>query len=239
MALGTAPSTLLTVDQLILLAYKRSSLIPIQQAAPSGEQLAHARQLLGVIADSLQAYGTSAWVLDFEELSLTVGEETYSMPSDVLNLVDDGSYIQAGETDNNQSTGETPVAQISAAQWNALSSKSATGNPKLYWADRSAHVVQVRVWPVPTEAGTIRFLVHRQLGSHASGNVDLDFPRYWQAFLISALAHDLASDAAMPAEKVGLLARERDGQLSWARMYSATDEGPNVTLIHRTPYGVC
>jgi hypothetical protein len=227
------------VDQIIGLAFKRASLIPIQQSAPGGEQLAHGRQLLGVIADSLQAYGTSAWVLDFEELTLTVDEETYSLPADVLNVVDDGSYIQSGESDTNQTTGETPVTQISAAQWNSLSSKSATGNPKLYWADRSAHTLEVRVWPVPSEAGTIRFLVHRQLGSHASGNVDLDFPRYWQAFLISALAHDLASDSAMPAEKVGLLAKERDRQLDWARLYSSPDEGVNISLTHTTPYGGC
>lgn len=209
MTASAVPSTQISINTLILLAFKRAGLLPVEaklSGANMVPKLEHGRQLLDLIMDSLATEGFMARTMGFHDLPIVAGESTYTLPDGILDVFEDAMFVPSENPDTKHTTGELVCKQIDLATWQTLTTKGSTSSrPQLYAAFRSGATVQLRFWPVPSEAGTMRVKTVRLLGSSADGTKTPDLHRYWFDALVWCLAYYVAVDGSMPLEKVMLL----------------------------------
>lgn len=209
MTASAVPSTPISINTLILLAYKRAGLLPVEaklSGANMVPKLEHGRQVLDLIMDGLATEGFMARTMGFYDLPIVAGESQYTLPDTVLDVFEDAMFVPSENEDTKHTTGELVCKQIDLATWQTLTTKgSISTRPQLYAAFRSGATVELRFWPVPSEAGTMRVKTVRLLGSNADGSKTPDLHRYWFDALVWCLAYYVAVDSSMPAEKISFL----------------------------------
>lgn len=185
----------LNIGTLINRAYNLAGLMPADQGT-TGQQWvsrsAMARDLLQTILDELEIYGVFTKQVKMTTLALTAGTFRYSLPANVWDVEGDGAYIAASETDLTKAGSETPVMQIDREAWQVLGAKNVQSLPTLFWVDQSAALAQVVLWPIPNEAGTIRFQMTSLRADVTDTNATVDAERFWTQYLMWELAHHLA-----------------------------------------------
>lgn len=230
-----------TVNQMITRAYKFAGLLELSQE-PTASQYAYGRKLLEDILDSLAAEGEQARAVAFDEVTVTAAQvtaETYKfdLSSTVLDLLSPAMYISADESDTDRASGETYMRMVSLEEWHRISSKSTTGNPTLYAAYRVGDTIQAWVWPIPDEAGTMRFRVHRKLADSDDGGATLDLENYWMDFIKKRLSADLASSGSLSTSRVAFLNGQAAEALRKAKGKANQRPMNQMYLTHRGPYG--
>lgn len=244
MSINVNPSTRPLIDAVVLRAFKKAGIIPMEQGIGADVQwtarAAHGREVLTVLINSFSTHRYFEYFVNLDVLDLTAGVHTYTLDSDILNVIDDGSYIPASNAaEEEETTGETPVKPISGYRWNQLSSKESQGTPVHYYLERNNQndgPLQLRLWPVPSEAGKIRFRTHRIPGSHAEGSDNPDFNRHWELWAVYALAYDLATDAGMPLDERALLRADRDAAFEQLKAYDTNNTPPELVFVHTSPW---
>lgn len=243
MTVSVTASTYNTIDELILQAYKRAGLIPIDFAIGGDVQwnakADHGRKTLNRLVNGLATLGFIDHFTDLYILDLVAGQTVYDIDSDdnILNFVDSGSHIPLiNGTEEVETTGETPVKPISRHRWNSLSSKSAESTPTLYYIHRNGPDLTLYLWPTPSEASKIRFQVHRLPGSNSTGTDNVDLQRHWDSWIIYALAYEFMSDSKMALEERVICRDDRDAELAKLKSYETSNEGPDVVFVHSTPW---
>lgn len=210
MTIATTPSSLLSINDLILLAYKRAGVVPIEARLSSANmvpKLENGRKNLDLIMDALATDGFMARTAEFHDLPLVAGEPYYSLPGNVLDVQGDAMMVPESNIDTKFTSGELVCKQIDLFQWSTLTVKGSTSTrPQLYCVFRHGAAVNLRFWPVPTEAGTMRVKVMRLFGGNADGTKSADLERFWYDCLVWTLAYYIAIESSMPAERVSLLA---------------------------------
>ena len=209
MVQSTTPSIPISVNTLILLAYKRAGVLPVE-ARLSGANLVpkleHGRQLLDLIIDGLATEGFVARTTQFYDLPIQAGESYYTLPDSILDVFEDAMFVPNDNVDTKFTSGELVCKQIDLSTWQTLTVKgSSSTRPQLYVALRSGATVQLRFWPVPNDAGTMRLKTVRLFGSSADGTKSPDLQRYWYDALVWMLAVYLAIDSSMPMDKIAAL----------------------------------
>jgi hypothetical protein len=239
MTISTSRGLGFNVDTIILRAYQLAGLRSAMQSTTGdnwNELASVGRSFLEIIMDELQTDGAMVRNVIFRDVPLVVGTFRYTMASDVLDVIGDGMYIPATETDLTKASGETPVIQISRAQWHGMSSKNATSRPTMYYVYRSSDI-EVWLYPVPIDAGTIRFQIHRLSADVNVGSNTVDFAAHWTLFFVWELAHMLAvSSSVIPDTKCKSLrdmARYfRAKSISYSRQHTSFQISPD----HSTPW---
>lgn len=225
MTINTTPSTLISMNKLILLAYKRAGLIPIEaklSGANMTPKLEHGRDLLDLVLDNIPVKGFIARTMGFHDLVLVTGESQYTLPDDILDVHEDAMFVPADSNpDTKHTTGELVCKQMDLATWQLLTTKGTTSSrPQLYAAFRSGASVVLKFWPVPTDAGTMRLKTVRLLGGAGDGSKSADLHRYWYDALVWCLAYYLAVDGSMPADKIAFLAQMSESKKAECVAYS-------------------
>lgn len=245
MAISATPYAVSTIDQVILAGYKKASLLPVEYDIGSDVQwtakAAHGRGTLNRVLAEASTERFFEYFVNLDVVDLVVGTNSYTLDADILNIIDDGSYIPASNaTEEEQTTGETPVKPMSAFRWNQLSGKSSRGTPMHYFIERNNQNatggLQLRVWPVPSEAGKIRFRTHRIPGSSSTGSDNPDVKRHWEKWLVLALAYEFMQDNAMPLDERGAMRQDRDISFEKLKSYDTNNHGPDVVYVHSTPW---
>lgn len=229
MTISDAPSVPVSINGLILLAYKRAGLLPVEAKLSGANmipKLEHGRQLLDVIMDGLATDGFNARTTSFYELPIVAGQESYTLPDSILDVYEDAMFIPT-ESHPTQTTGELVCKQVDTSTWHLLTTKGSTSTrPSLYASFRHGATVQLKFWPVPNDAGTMRLKTVRLLGGNATGTNTPDLQRYWHGALIWCLAYQVAVDSSMPADKVGMLGgmaeKEKKKCLAYSREHTPT-----------------
>ncbi len=209
MSINPAPSTPISINTLILLAYKRAGVLPVEAKLSGANmipKLEHGRQTLDLIMDGLATEGFMARTTEFYDLPLVAGESQYTLPDTILDVFEDAMYVPPENPDTKHTSGELICVQTGMSTWQTLTTKGSTSTrPQLYVAERSGATVVLKFWPVPSEAGTMRLKTVRLLGTSSDGTKNPDLQRYWYDALVWCLAYYVAIDSSMPAEKVGML----------------------------------
>ena len=221
---NSLPSTPISINTLVLLAWKRAGLVPVD-AQLSGANLVpkleHGRQLLDLLLDNLAVEGFSARTIHFYDLPIVAGESAYTLPDTVLDVLEDAMFISDDNPDTKHTTGELVVKQIDLTTWQLLTTKGSTSTrPQLYVTLRSAAQVQLKVWPVPSDGGTLRLKTQRLLGSNADGRLNPDLQRYWYQPLVWMLAADIAQDSSLSPQAKADLRGQADIQKQKALGFS-------------------
>lgn len=196
------------------------------------------RQTLDTILDELTSYGVHARWVDFYEVTLSADDYTYSLPATVLDVIGDGQYIAASEADTSKASGETKVKQISREHWHHIGAKSATGRPTLMFVNKAQDGDQpeLRLWPIPDEAGTIRLQVQSLPADTLEGGATVDLREYWMQYCIWELAHQFAVASSLPEQRCSYLQKRAKEKLERARG-NASQKVPNVLVLnHPTPW---
>lgn len=245
MAINATPATVPTIDEVVLDAYKKAGLLPIEFGIGSDVQwsskAAHGRRTLNRLLAAHSTHRYFEYFSNLDVLDLVAGTHSYTLDADILNIIDDGSYIPASnDPEEEETTGETPVKPMSAFRWNQLSAKSSSGTPMHYFLERNnqnaSGQLQLRLWPVPSEAGKIRFRTHRIPGSSSTGSDNPDFKRHWELWAVRALAYELMVDSSMPLDACDRMKRDADEAFEVLKSYDTNNTPPDVLFVHTTPW---
>ena len=245
MAINASPSTVPTIDEVVLDGFKKAGLLPIEFGIGSDVQwsskAAHGRRTLNRLLAAHSTHRYFEYFVNLDVLDLVAGTHSYTLDADILNIIDDGSYIPASNAaEEEQTTGETPVKPMSGYRWNQLSGKESRGTPMHYFLERNNVNVngelQVRLWPIPSEAGKIRFRTHRIPGSSSTGSDNPDLKRHWELWAVYALAYELMADGSMPLDERQLMRRDRDDAFEVLKAYDTNNTPPDVLFVHSTPW---
>lgn len=221
------------IDQMVTLAYRQTGLLN-EAMSVTAAQAGVGRDFLEAICKSLDAEGLPVRTIDFENVTLTAGDYTYSLSSGVFDVIGSGMYIPAGES-LTAADGEMVVQPISREAWHVLSSKSAEGNPTMFYIHRAA-TLELRVWPIPVEAGTIRLQVQKFRADATNGLSTLDFERYWSDFFVWELAHRLAMSNNLNMSRAGHFAMMAQRALEKCKARSNQQVSQMVRLSHPTAW---
>ncbi len=142
----------------------------------------------------------------FLNVPLAAGTDRYTLDANVLDVFGTAMFIPSTETDIEHASCETPIQMVSRDEWQTKSSKSATGRPVEYYPHREADLVEVRLWPIPDDSGTVRFQIHQKAANSTTGTNTVDFEVTWQLCLQHWIAHDLALEDSKDMERVVYLA---------------------------------
>lgn len=240
MAIATTPSTPISINTLVLLAYKRAGLVSIEtrlSGANLTAKLEHGRQQLELILDGLATEGFIARTTVFHDLPMVAGESQYTLPDSILDVHEDAMFVPSENTDTKHTQGELVCKQTDLATWQLLTNKGSTSTrPTLYVALRDGATVALRFWPVPSTAGTMRLKTSRLLGGAADGRLSPDLQRYWHDALGWMLASYLAIDSSLPADKVAMLAQMAAQKKGECVRYAMEHTGTQATVNYPTQW---
>lgn len=216
-----------TVDKLCTSALQLAGITSAGQT-PQERELGQARDFLQMSLKDLQNYGVFARSVEFHDVLMVVGTYKYAMPDYSLNVVGDAMYINANQTDLTKAAGETIVQKQSRDSWQRNSSKDATGQPTLYFLNREEVPMEVWVWPIPDEAGTIRFQVEKRTADVSDGSATIDLQPYWDKFLAYTVAEMLAEAAGFDPAKLSRLANRAKQHRTQARQ--TANQGVSIQM---------
>lgn len=241
MVANSSPSTPVSINQLILLAYKRAGVLPVEAKLSGGNmtpKLEHGRQTLDLILDSLATEGFMARTTSFYDLVLQPGESQYTLPDSVLDVFESAMFVPADtNNDTKNTTGELVCAQVDVSTWQTLTTKgSSSTRPTLYASFRDGATVVLKFWPVPSVAGTMRLKTIRLLGSNADGTKNPDLQRYWYDALVWLLAYYIAVDSSMPGDKVQMLQMTAETKKRACVSYSFEHTGTQAYVSYTTQW---
>jgi hypothetical protein len=223
--ISTSSTRDLTIGELVRRAFNLAGLLNENQT-PSSAQRQMARDFLDVIIDDLAAEGVLARELSFYEVSLTPGATTYALADTINDTVGVAMYIPPG-----QFSAELPVLNINSDEWQRINDRQSSGAPVFYFADRSAHPIVVKLWPIPADAGTVRFRVQKKLADNNDDNATVDLEQHWKGYLLWELAHVLATSSSLTNNREHL-ARVADQKKKQAKL--ASGPGGSIYTYVRT-----
>jgi hypothetical protein len=224
------------IGQIITGAYRSAGLLSIHQSA-STAQLSHGAQELELILDDLQADGVMFRTQDWYDLTLTAGTGIYSLPANYLDVIGTGQYIGADETDTDRPSVETQVTVMNQAEWQALTPKDATSQrvTRMY-VHRASSTLEVMVWPMPTEAGTIRLRIQRMLADSDDTTKTVDLDRPWGQFLKLELAHSLILSHSRDLGRAAYFRRLADQTKQKCKGFATEHAPQGFTFAHQTAW---
>lgn len=239
---STTPSTPLSINQLVLLSYKRAGILPVEariDGANMTPKLEHGRLLLDTILDALSADGFIARTLEVYDLPLVAGQPSYSLPEHILDAYGDAMVVvtELEDFDPNRTNGELAVKQVDVATWLAITNKEMeSSRPQLYVSFRDRATAQVKLWPIPSDNAVLRLKVIRLFGSNKEGQRPIDLQRYWQDAIVWMLAYYLATDSSMPTERCVYLAQVSEAKKTAALRYAHEHTPITATLSYPTQW---
>lgn len=194
-----------TVDEICTFSLQLAGLTAAGQN-PQTNEIGQARIFLQMALKDLQNYGAFARNVNFIDVPMVIDTYRYDVPESTINIIGDAMYIRPGQP-LTKAAGETIVQRQSRDNWQRNSAKDARGQPTLYFVNREESPIEVWVWPIPDEAGTIRFQEHRMVADVSDGSSTLDFHQYWDKHIAYNVAEMLAEAAGFNADKISRLAK--------------------------------
>lgn len=230
MAVNSTETRELDIGRLITMAYQQAGLLDMNQTLTT-EMEVFGQDKLELITDSLVTHGAFVRNVDFYELTTVADQATYTLPSNMLDLIDTAMYLPSGAT-----TGETSIQKINRDRWVRLGNKEATGRPGLYYPHRKDVPLQVRLWPIPDEAGTITFQYHKLSGDTNDSTKTPDAGRHWNDYFVWRMAHDMSLAAGHPIPRVGYFRSLYEKALQKAKDFSNEQFVDQMVHSHTTGY---
>lgn len=195
-------------------------------------QLGLGMEFLELIAKALQSSGNIPNLIDFYDIEAVVGQGSYAVPPETLDMFSVGMFLMDGDT-----TGETVLMPLSRDDWQRKTDKATQGRPTQYYLDRQ-NAYTLYVYPVPLEAGRMRFQRYRLIADSMDASKTMDLQRHWTMYLVTKLAAELCWTKNM-GSKAQALGKEADGPGGWkeqASQLSAQRVPLQMVCTHRTPW---
>ena len=182
------------------------------QSFSGGYDVRRARRALSLLMDEWGNRGLNLWTIEEKTISLVVGTDTYTLPTDTIDLIEHVIRTTDGLTDFN-------IRRIGIGQYARLAKKQQQSRPTIIYVER-LKAPQVTLWPIPDRAYTLVYWCLTRLESIATGIAGSpDAPSRFRPALTAGIAlrlarvgqrHDLVPDLALEYEKQFKLAADED-----------------------------
>lgn len=182
----------------------------------SGYDYKTARRSLNLLMLEWQNRGLNMWSVEFGTQSLTAGTNTYTLASNVLDIVEAFVRTDSGEV-NKQF--DQSMTKISVSQYSNLSNKLTQSKPLQYYVDRNNDSITLNIWPTPDDQETYTlgyYFMQRveDAGSPASNNIDI--PARFLPCLVSGLAYQISMKYPGVTDRATLLKQDYEQQWTLA-----------------------
>lgn len=209
-------------------AYERAGL-----EMRSGYDLKTARRSLNLMTLEWQNRGLNLFTIDSGTLAIIAGTETYTMPSDTIDLLE--HQLRTG-TGVNQT--DTALERISVSTYAQQTNKNTQGRPTQIFVQRLPTETRITLWPVPdlTTPYTLLFFRLKGIDGLSSGlgsSVSSVPPRFVPA-LVAGLAYYVAMKKPEAAQRVATLKQEYEFQFSLAA--GEDEERASVRFVPSNTY---
>jgi len=186
-----------TVNEHVKNAWRRAGLIAVGQV-PTNDELSEGREHLQYVINELESEGFPARNTGWIFVPMVEDTFKYTMPDGVQDLLNPAMYIDQDQKDPERSDSETQIKLITEQEYIRLSAKSAKGRPYLVYPDRGADQLIAYLWPIPDATGAnVRFRVARNYFNVDDGDATLDLRRFWDGFILDALAARIAQRSSL------------------------------------------
>ena len=142
----------LQIDDIIEEAYERCGM-----RTNSGNDIRSARRSLNLLFAEWGNRGIHLWKVQLNEQALTSGTATYTVPTDVNDVLEAYISTTAAASDNS-STNDIALTKIDRSAYAALPNKLQTGQPSQYYVDRqTTPTISLYLAPDVTTYTTLKF----------------------------------------------------------------------------------
>lgn len=190
----TTPSTFLTAQRVIRMAYRDAGIIQ-EGDEPNGEQYADGLVRLNDLANLWQTQGLKLWLIEDLPVPLTAGLASYTLsPTGNVSMTKPLRVIQAYYQDS--SAIRRPLTPMSWEEWTRLSQINQSGQLNSYFVDKQQSALVVWFWLVPDSTaatGAAHLIIQQQITQMVSLTDTTAFPMEWSMALRWGLADDLAT----------------------------------------------
>jgi hypothetical protein len=203
-----------SIGSLALNAFSRCQ---IKRTELTAEHMENARNETNLMQADWVADGVTIWTVELVSLPLVQGTATYSIPSNVVMILD--LYINNGSSNR-------LIFPFSRSDYASLANPAQQGFPSSFWQDRT--IAQTfTLWPVPDAAATYTasYYAYTQIQDAVmaqGGNAAV--PYWWLDAWTAGLAHRLSRHHAPALEAV----RKADAIEAYGR---AAKQFENVPLV--------
>lgn len=199
----------------------------------SGYDLKTARRSLNLMTLEWQNRGLNLFTIDSGTLAIIAGTETYTMPSDTIDLLE--HQLRTG-TGVNQT--DTALERVSVSTYAQQTNKNTQGRPTQIFVQRLPTETRITLWPVPdlTTPYTLLFFRLKGIDGLSSGvgsSVSSVPPRFVPA-LVAGLAYYVAMKKPEAAQRVAALKQEYEFQFSLAA--GEDEERASVRFVPSNTY---
>jgi len=149
--------------------------------AVSADDMALGIRHLNRIMKAWNSLGFAKYLSSSQQITLTTSA-SYTLSPARPSKITTARFVRSGI--------ETPMIELTRAEYDELPNKAATGQPTQFYYDRKAETATFYVWPtLATAAGeVINLSVEREIEDISSENDTIDIPAEWYDAAVRSLA---------------------------------------------------
>jgi hypothetical protein len=166
----------------------------------TGYDLRTARRSMNLLFADWANRGINLWTVEEGQISLVQGQETYNLPVDTVDLLEQVIRTDAGSTSNQA---DLTISRISVSTYATIPNKLTQGRPIQVWINRQSGAVTptganpptINVWPTPDNAQPYTFVywrLRRIQDAGVGGTATQDIPFRFLPCLTAGLSYYLA-----------------------------------------------
>ena len=172
---------------------------PLENGEPSAEDGLNICMTLNYMLKSWQADGCNLWRLSDEEVTYPADTRTVELDPRVLDVME-ARFVGS-------ETYQRSLARYEWGDYRSLPNKNASGFPTSYTLNKQRSVIEMTIWPVPTEETVIVYSGARVIQDVETLDDDVDVPQEWIETVYTCLAERLIPDFNVDALSPTVAAR--------------------------------
>lgn len=157
----------------------------------TGYQFRTARRSLNLLFQEWANRGLNLWTIEQGEIPLNVGQISYALPDDTVDLIEHVIRQNQGSQYNQV---DLQISRIAVPTYATIPNKLAQGRPIQLYVDRQSPTPVVKVWPTANATGytLVYWRLRRIKDAMKPGYGQMDIPFRFMPALIAGLAYYLS-----------------------------------------------
>jgi hypothetical protein len=178
----------------------------------TGYDLKTARRSMNLLTIEWQNRGLNLWTIDSGEITLTRGTESYALPADTVDLIEQGIRTSEGTLQT-----DLHMPRISVSTYSSIPNKLALGRPTQIYVDRQRDNPVAYLYPTPDkDTYTMYYWRMRRIQDAGNGVETADINFRFLPCLVAGLAYYIAMKLPESAERLPMLKADYEEQYRMA-----------------------
>lgn len=157
----------------------------------AGYDLKTARRSLNILAQEWTNRGINLWTVEERALTLVQGQAIYTLPADIIDLIEHVIRFNAGE---GSSQNDYQITRTSVSTYALRTSKLVQARPTEIYVNRQRDAPVITLWPVPNEEPMqLIYWILRRINDAGDYTNTIDMPFRFIPAMTAGLAYYLAT----------------------------------------------